>query len=75
MSHDDKHEHEPRWDVIEKLSNKIDEDIDEAFRVNRMSFIEVDIDGDKSVQMEGWIERADLRLVNLNNIYEQIAEY
>ena len=43
MSHDDKHEHEPRWDVIEKLSNKIDEDIDEAFRVNRMSFIEVDI--------------------------------
>ena len=42
MSHD-KHEHEPRWDIIEKLSDKIDEDIDEAFRVNRMSFIEVDI--------------------------------
>ena len=43
MSHDDKHEHEPRWDIIEKLSDKIDEDIDEAFRVNRLSFIEVDI--------------------------------
>lgn len=45
MSHSDEHthEHEPRWDVIEKLHNKIDEEIDEAFRVNRMSFIEVDI--------------------------------
>ena len=42
-SHDHTHEHEPRWDVIEKLHNKIDDDIDEAFRVNRMSFIEVDI--------------------------------
>jgi len=40
--HDHK-EHEPRWDVIEKLHEKIDEDIDEAFRVNRLSFIEVDI--------------------------------
>ena len=43
MSHSDSHEHEPRWDVIEKLHNKIDEEIDEAFRVNRMSFIEIDI--------------------------------
>ena len=43
MSHSDSHEHEPRWDVIEKLQNKIDEEIDEAFRVNRLSFIEVDI--------------------------------
>jgi len=42
-SHDHTHEHEPRWDVIEKLHNKMDDDIDEAFRVNRMSFIEVDI--------------------------------
>jgi len=42
MSHD-KHEHEPRWDVIEKLHDKIDGEIDEAFRVNRMSFIEIDI--------------------------------
>ena len=33
----------PRWDVIEKLHNKIDDEIDEAFRVNRLSFIEVDI--------------------------------
>ena len=40
---DHTHEHEPRWDVIEKLHNKMDDDIDEAFRVNRMSFIEVDI--------------------------------
>jgi len=37
------HEHEPRWDVIEKLHDKLDHEIDEAFRVNRMSFIEVDI--------------------------------
>ena len=40
--HDHK-DHIPRWDVIEKLHNKIDGDIDEAFRVNRLSFIEVDI--------------------------------
>jgi hypothetical protein len=40
---DDLKEHEPRWDVIEKLHEKIDDDIDEAFRVNRLSFIEVDI--------------------------------
>ena len=39
----EKHEHEPRWDVIEKLHDKIDGEINEAFRVNRMSFIEVDI--------------------------------
>ena len=37
------HEHEPRWDIIEKLHDKLDEDIDEAYRVNRLSFIEVDI--------------------------------
>ena len=37
------HEHEPRWDVIEKLHDKIDKELDEAFRVNRLSFIEVDI--------------------------------
>jgi len=41
--HEHVHEHEPRWDVIEKLHSKIDGEIDEAFRVNRMSFIEVDI--------------------------------
>ena len=39
----DEHEHEPRWDVIEKLHDKLDGDIDEAYRVNRLSFIEVDI--------------------------------
>ena len=39
----DEHEHEPRWDVIEKLHDKLDDDIDEAYRVNRLSFIEVDI--------------------------------
>ena len=43
MSKSDEHTHEPRWDIIEKLHNKIDEEIDEAFRVNRMSFIEIDI--------------------------------
>ena len=37
------HEHEPRWDVIEKLHDTIDKELDEAFRVNRLSFIEVDI--------------------------------
>ena len=37
------HEHEPRWDVIEKLHDKIDKELDEAFRVNRLSFIDVDI--------------------------------
>ena len=40
--HDHK-EHEPRCDVVEKLHDQIDDDIDEAFRVNRLSFIEVDI--------------------------------
>ena len=39
----DEHEHEPRWDIIEKLHDKLDDDIDEAYRVNRLSFIEVDI--------------------------------
>jgi len=39
----DHKEHEPRWDVIEKLQDKLDSDIDEAYRVNRLSFIEVDI--------------------------------
>ena len=43
MSDSDSHEHEPRWDIIEKLQNKIDDEIDDAFRVNRMSFIEIDI--------------------------------
>ena len=43
MSDDHAHEHEPRWDVIGKLHDKIDGEIDEAFRVNRMSFIEIDI--------------------------------
>ena len=43
MSDEHTHEHEPRWDVIGKLHDKIDGEIDEAFRVNRMSFIEIDI--------------------------------
>ena len=43
MAEEKPHEHEPRWDVIGKLHDKIDGDIDEAFRVNRMSFIEIDI--------------------------------
>ena len=43
MSDEHTHEHEPRWDVINKLHDKIDGEIDEAFRVNRMSFIEIDI--------------------------------
>ena len=43
MSKEHTSDHTPRWDVIEKLHNKIDDEIDEAFRVNRLSFIEVDI--------------------------------
>ena len=39
----DKDDHVPRWDVIEKLHDKIDEDINAAYDKDKLSFIEVDI--------------------------------
>ena len=35
--------HEPRWEIIEKLHDKIDEDITNAFTADKLSIIEVDI--------------------------------
>ena len=32
--------------------------------------IEVELDGDKRIQMEGWINRKDLKLVIMQNIYK-----
>jgi hypothetical protein len=37
-------------------------------------FIEVSLDKSKNIQLEGWINRADLRLFNFNNIYKQQIE-
>ena len=37
-------------------------------------FIEVSLDKSKNIQLEGWINRSDLRLVNFNNIYKQQFE-
>ena len=39
---EDKEEHVPRWDVIEKLHDKIDSDINDAYKDDKLSFIEVD---------------------------------
>jgi len=36
--------------------------------------IEVEIDGKKRVKMAGWINRSDLRLVNMQNIYNLVDE-
>ena len=38
----DKEEQIPRWDVIEKLHDKIDTDISDAYKEDKLSFIEVD---------------------------------
>lgn len=38
----DKEDHVPRWDVIEKLHDKIDRDINDAYDKDKLSFIEVD---------------------------------
>ena len=32
--------------------------------------IEVELSNDKNIKMEGWINRSDLRLVNMKNIYK-----
>ena len=33
-------------------------------------FIEVLLEDENFIQLEGWINRSDLRLLNLNNIYK-----
>jgi hypothetical protein len=40
---EEKEEETPRWDVIEKLHDKIDEDINSAYKEDKLSFIEVDV--------------------------------
>ena len=71
MSDDHAHEHEPRWDVIGKLHDKIDGEIDEAFRVNRMSFIEIDIAllmlNEKLNQQKEVVLAEDLKLASEKN--------
>ena len=36
-------EHTPRWNIVEKLYNKIDKTIDTAFADNKCSFLEIEI--------------------------------
>ena len=36
------HEHKPRWELIEKLHDVIDENIDASFKKDSLSFMEVD---------------------------------
>ena len=36
------HEHKPRWELIEKLHDKIDDNIDVAYKEDKLSFMEVD---------------------------------
>ena len=38
----DKEDHVPRWDIIEKLHDKIDGDINDAYTKDKLSFVEVD---------------------------------
>ena len=37
------HEHEPRWNIIDKLYDKMDKALDKAFIDNKCSFLEVEI--------------------------------
>ena len=37
------HEHEPRWNIIDKLYDKMDKALDKAFLDNKCSFLEVEI--------------------------------
>ena len=37
-------------------------------------FIEVSLDKEKNIQLEGWVNRSDLRLLNFKNIYKQQIE-
>ena len=36
-------DHEPRWNIIDKLYNKVDKALDKAFIDNKCSFLEVEI--------------------------------
>ena len=38
-----KHDHEPRWNIIDKLYGKMDKALDKAFLDNKCSFLEVEI--------------------------------
>lgn len=45
MSEEHKHEHhdhKPRWELVEKLHDQIDESIDKSFKDDKLSFMEVD---------------------------------
>jgi hypothetical protein len=35
--------HEPRWNIVNKIFNKIDKTIDTAFADNKCSFLEIEI--------------------------------
>ena len=37
------HDHEPRWNIIDRLYNKMDKALDKAFLDNKCSFLEVEI--------------------------------
>ena len=37
------HDHEPRWNIIDKHYNKMDKVLDKAFIDNKCSFLEVEI--------------------------------
>ena len=37
------HDHEPRWNIIDKIYNKMDKALDKAFIDNKCSFLEVEI--------------------------------
>ena len=37
------HDHEPRWNIIDKLYNKVDKALDKAFIDNKCSFLKVEI--------------------------------
>jgi len=37
------HDHEPRWNIIDKLYGKVDKALDKAFLDNKCSFLEVEI--------------------------------
>jgi len=42
MAEEHEHEHKPRWELIEKLHDVIDENIDASFKKDSLSFMEVD---------------------------------
>ena len=37
------HDHEPRWNIIDKLYGKMDKALDKAFLDNKCSFLEIEI--------------------------------